>query len=151
MSSVTTFLWFDKGAEDAAEFYVSVVPNSRILDVQRDPDSNALAVRFTLDGQQFAALNGNPNFQPNDFASIYLERSTQEEIDTTWEALLDGGTPTACGWLRDRYGVSWQVIPAELPGLLSDPDPAKARAATEAMLAMQKIDIDKIKEAHAAA
>ncbi|MFO7192593.1 VOC family protein [Thermocrispum sp.] len=151
MSSVQTFLWFASGAEEAAEFYVSLVPDSRIVDVQRGPDGQVVAVRIDLDGQRFGLLNGNPHYAPNDFASIYVERPTQEDVDRLWDALLDGGEPAACGWLRDRYGVSWQVIPAELPGLLADPDPAKARAATEAMLTMQKIEIDKIKQAHAAA
>lgn len=151
MSIVTTYLWFEKDAEQAAEFYASVVPNSQVTEVSHGPDGNVLVVTLSLDGQQFALLNGGPQFAPTDFASIFVECQNQAEVDQLWDKLLEGGEPTQCGWLKDRYGVSWQVIPRELPGLLTDPNPAKAKAAMEAMFPMQKIDIQVIKDAHAAA
>lgn len=151
MSKVTTYFWFDGKAAEAAEFYISVVENSKVTSVDRGPDGEVLVVTFQLDGQQFAILNGGPSLQLTDAASIFVECADQAEVDRLWELLIDGGEATACGWLRDRYGVAWQVIPHELPGLLTDPNPAKARAAMEAMMTMQKIEIKAIKDAHAAA
>lgn len=151
MSTVTTYLWFTDKGEEAAEFYTSVIENSQVTSVDRGPDGKVLVTTFLLDGQQFAIINGGPAFEPNDYASIFVERETQEDVDALWDVLLEGGEPTACGWLKDRYGVSWQVIPKELPGLLTDPNPAKAQAAMQAMSGMQKIDIKTIKDAHAAA
>lgn len=153
MSSVTTFLWFDGRVAEAAEFYTSVVPDSTLTSVQRGPDGTAFGAAFELGGQRFTLLNGGPGFPPSDYASIYLECESQEEVDRLWALLLDdgGGEPGPCGWLHDKFGVAWQVIPQELPGLLGDPDPAKAQAAMAAMRQMQKIDIKAVKDAHAAA
>lgn len=151
MSTVTTYLWFNDKGEEAAEFYTSVIDNSRVTSTKRGPDGKVLVTTFELDGQQFAALNGGPHFPQTEAASIYVERQTQAEVDDLWVKLLEGGQENNCGWLKDRYGVSWQVVPAELPDLLTDPNPAKAKAAMDAMFGMQKIDIKVIKDAHAQA
>lgn len=151
MSTVTTYLWFESDAEEAAKFYASVIPNSEVTSTKTGPDGKVLVATLTLDGQQFALLNGGPHFQPTEYASIFVERETQAEVDALWDTLVEGGEPSQCGWLKDRYGVSWQVIPRELPDLLTDPNPAKAKAAMDAMMPMQKIDIQVIKDAHAAA
>lgn len=151
MSTVTTYLWFNDKAEEAAEFYASVIDNSRMVGVGHGPDGKVMVAHFELDGQRFGLINGGPDFPPSEYASIAVERQTQAEIDKLWEVLTDGGEEGPCGWLKDRYGVSWQVFPAELPGMLTDPNLAKAKAAAEAMFSMKKIDIQRIKDAHAAA
>lgn len=151
MSTVTTYLWFNDKAEEAAEFYASLVRNSRVTSISPGPDGSVMVATVELDGQQFALLNGGPHFQPTEYASIFVELQTQEEVDELWAKLTEDGEESQCGWCKDRYGVSWQVIPAELPGMLTDPNPARAKAATEAMFSMKKIDIQRIKDAHAAA
>jgi predicted 3-demethylubiquinone-9 3-methyltransferase (glyoxalase superfamily) len=148
MPRITPFLWFDDQAEQAAEFYVSLFPNSRILEVVHfgsDAPGQAAgvtSVRFVLDGLEFEALNGGPMFTFTEAFSLYTEAATQEEIDRLWDALIaDGGEPSQCGWLKDRWGLSWQIVPPRLGELLADPDPERARRAMEAMLSMGKLDI----------
>lgn len=147
MSKVSTYLWFDNQAEEAARFYTSLIPRSQVTDVARGPDGSVFVVTFELDGQQFVALNGGPQFPFTPATSIYVSCADQDEVDSLWAALTDGGAEWPCGWLTDRYGLSWQVIPEELPGLLTDPDQDKAKRAMDAMQTMQKIDIAAIKKA----
>lgn len=141
-------LWFDDNAEEAIEFYVSIFDDARVVASSRYgegaplPAGTLLSAEFELAGQGFLAINGGPHDQFNDSVSFYVDCADQAEVDRYWDALLaGGGTPTQCGWLRDRFGVSWQVIPEVLQRYLSDPDPQKALRATEAMLKMVKIDI----------
>ena len=147
MQKITPCLWFDGQAEDAANFYTSVFKNSQILDVARHtdagpgPEGTALTVSFELDGEQFVALNGGPQFTFDEAISFQVSCKDQDEIDYYWNALTDGGEESMCGWLKDKFGLSWQIIPTRLPELLSDPDPERAQRATQAMLGMRKIDI----------
>ena len=152
--SITPFLWFDDEAEQAAERYVSIFPNSRIVDVARygegapQPAGTALNVTFVLDGLTIQALNGGPGHPLTDAFSLQIIVPDQEECDRVWDALLaDGGTPSQCGWLIDRWGLSWQVIPEALPELISDPDPERAGRALEAMFTMSKIDVATLRAA----
>lgn len=159
MASLSTCLWFDKQAEEAANFYVSLLPNSRIDNVNRSPADypngkagDVLVVEFTLDGRPYMALNGGPNFTFDEAISMVLTTEDQAETDRYWEALLaDGGQPSQCGWLKDRFGLSWQVTPRQLPKLLGDPDPARAKRAMEAMMDMVKIDVAALERAADAA
>jgi len=151
MSRVSTFLWYDDKAQEAAEFYTSVVPNSRVTGTTNGPDGKPMVVTFELDGQQFAALNGGPEFNFTEATSIYVSCETQEEVDDLWAKLTEGGEEGPCGWLKDRYGLSWQVIPTALPKLLGDPDPKRAAAASEAMRSMSKIDVKALEDAANAA
>jgi predicted 3-demethylubiquinone-9 3-methyltransferase (glyoxalase superfamily) len=158
---ITPFLWFDDQAEEAARFYTSVFPDSRITATTRHAKEDAasagrkegsvMTVAFTLDGQDFTALNGGPHFRFNEAVSLVVSCRSQAEVDHYWARLAEGGDPAAqqCGWLKDRFGVSWQVVPVELPALLSHPDPEKARRATEAMLRMKKLDLDELRRAMA--
>jgi predicted 3-demethylubiquinone-9 3-methyltransferase (glyoxalase superfamily) len=148
MQRITPFLWFDDQAEQAAEFYVSLFPNSRILDVARYGDdapgqsAGVTTVRFELEGLEFEALNGGPAFHFTEAISLYTSADTQEEIDRLWDALIaDGGEPSQCGWLKDRWGVSWQIVPTRLTELIADPDPERSHRALQAMLGMGKLDI----------
>lgn len=140
---ITPFLWFSDNAEEAATFYVSVFPNSRLTDVARmGEDGPALTVAFTLNGEDFVGLNGGPIHTFTEAVSFVIDCETQEEVDHYWETLTaDGGQPGDCGWLKDRFGLSWQVTPRRLPELLTDPDPARAQRAMQAMMQMHKIDI----------
>lgn len=140
---ITPFLWFNDNAEEAATFYVSVFPNSSITDIARMGEGGpALTVAFTLDGQDFVGLNGGPVHPFTEAVSFVIDCETQEEIDRYWETLTaDGGQPGDCGWLKDRFGLSWQVVPRRLPELLTDPDPARAQRAMQAMMQMHKLDI----------
>ena len=155
MQKITTFLWFDSQAEEAANFYASIFKNSRILEVSRYgdgapfPAGTAMTVRYELDGQEFIALNAGPQFKFNEAISLYVDCADQAEVDYYWETLVDGGEPSQCGWLKDRYGLSWQIIPSELPKLLGDPDPERAQRATQAMFTMTKIDVEALRRAHA--
>ena len=156
MPTITPFLWFDTQAEEAAEFYTSVFRNSRVLEVSRYgeagpmPAGTAMTVRFELDGQEFLALNGGPaHFAFNESVSFVVSCSSQDEVDHFWGRLTDGGEEVACGWLRDRYGLRWQVVPDRLPELLSDPDPGRRERAMQAMLQMKKLDIAALEEASA--
>ncbi|HEU4542056.1 MAG TPA: VOC family protein [Jiangellaceae bacterium] len=154
MQKITTYLWFDNQAEEAANFYTSVFKNSRVLEVSRYgegaalPAGTAMTVRYELDGQEFIALNGGPQFKFTEAISLYVDCGDQAEVDYFWDRLVDGGEPSQCGWLKDRYGLSWQIIPRELPALLTDPDPEKAQRALQAMFTMSKIDIEAIRKAH---
>ncbi|WP_315096582.1 VOC family protein [uncultured Cellulomonas sp.] len=154
MPSITPFLWFDDQAEQAAERYVEVFPSSRILSVDRYPEGApqagaAMSVTFVIDGLEVRALNGGPHYQLTEAFSLQVDVPDQAECDRVWDALIaDGGEPGRCGWLKDRWGLSWQVIPAALPELLGDPDPARASRALNAMLTMEKIDVAAL---HAAA
>ena len=156
---ITPFLWFDKQAEEAVNFYVSIFENARVLATTRyskdaskasgQPEGSAMTVSFQLDGQDFTALNGGPHFKFNEAVSLVVNCRTQTEVDHYWDRLSEGGDPNAqqCGWLKDKYGVSWQIVPTELPKLLTDPDPGKAERVMKAMLQMKKIDVDALKRA----
>lgn len=149
------FLWFDDQAEDAANFYVSIFPNSKITIVNRygeagpGPKGQVMTIQFELDGQTFTALNGGPHFQFNEAVSFVIDCADQAEVDHYWDKLVEGGAPSQCGWLKDRFGLSWQVVPTALYALIGDPDPAKAQRATQAMLKMVKLDIAALEAAHA--
>jgi predicted 3-demethylubiquinone-9 3-methyltransferase (glyoxalase superfamily) len=154
MSKIAPCLWFDSEAEDAANFYVSLLPDSRIDRVQRNiTDSPAgkagtvLLVEFTLAGQRFLALNGGTRFEYTHAISFQVDCADQAEVDRLWDGLSAGGAVERCGWLKDRYGVSWQIVPTVLPELLGDPDPAKAQCVMQAMLGMVKLDIAGLKAA----
>ncbi|GAA3693770.1 VOC family protein [Nonomuraea antimicrobica] len=154
MQKITTYLWFDNQAEEAATFYSSLFADSRILEVQRygeagpGPAGTAMTVSFELSGQRFVALNGGPEFTFTEAISLYVDCETQEEVDELWARLTaDGGQESQCGWLKDRWGLSWQIIPRQLPELLGHPDPAKAQQVMKAMLGMHKIDLQALREA----
>jgi len=155
MSKIRPCLWFDGEAEEAANFYVSLFPSSRIDHVQRNVmDSPAgkagtvLVVEFTLAGQRFMALNGGTRFEYTHAISFEVDCADQAEVDRLWDALSDGGLIEQCGWLKDRYGVSWQIVPVVLGQMLGDPDPAKAQRVMQAMLRMIKLDIAGLKAAY---
>lgn len=154
MQKITPFLWFDHQAEDAATFYASVFPNSKVGRIVRygaagpGPEGQAMTVEFELNGLAFIGLNGGPHFKFNEAVSFSVPCADQAEIDRYWGALTaDGGAPGQCGWLKDRFGLSWQIVPQEMPELIGGPDPEKARRATEAMLKMTKLDIAELKRA----
>ncbi|MBV8685669.1 MAG: VOC family protein [Alphaproteobacteria bacterium] len=159
MPSIATCLWFDKQAEEAANFYVSLFPDSRIDKIDRSPADypngkagDVLVVEFTLGGRPFIALNGGPEFTFDEAISMSVSVEGQAETDRYWEALTaDGGQPSVCGWLKDRYGLSWQIVPKELTRLLSDSDRDRAKRAMEAMMKMGKIDIAELQRAADAA
>ena len=154
MQKITTFLWFDNQAEEAANFYASVFKNSKITTVARygdagpGPSGSVMIVKFQLDGQEFIALNGGPIFKFTPAVSLYVDCESQQEVDQLWDRLSDGGRKDRCGWLQDRYGLSWQIVPKALQQLMSDPDPKKSQSVMKAMLQMDKIDINKLQEAH---
>lgn len=154
MQKITPFLWFDSQAEEAMEFYVSIFKNSRIISVSRygeggpGPEGSVMTGTFILDGQQFIALNGGPVFKFTEAISMFVNCETQDEVDELWEKLSDGGSKGQCGWLKDKFGLSWQVVPTELGTLLGDPDPVKSKRVMEAMLQMSKIDIAKLRLAY---
>ena len=157
MHKITPWLWFDTEGEDAARFYASVFPNSRIVDVTRygsagpRPEGSVMTVEFELDGQTFFALNGGPEFTFTEAISFQVLCDDQEEVDRYWTTLTEGGEEGPCGWLRDRYGLSWQIVPKALNELLADPDREKSQRVMEAMLQMSKIKIDGLERAAAAA
>jgi predicted 3-demethylubiquinone-9 3-methyltransferase (glyoxalase superfamily) len=154
MQKITPFLWFDNQAEEAAEFYTSIFGNSRIVQVSRygdagpGPKDSVMVVAFELEGQEFTALNGGPLFKFNEAISFVVDCKSQEEVDHLWAKLSDGGEEGMCGWLKDKYGVSWQIVPTALVEMLNDPDPEKAKRVTQAMLKMKKIDIQALKQAY---
>ena len=156
MPKITPFLWFDNQAEEAAGLYTSVFHDSKITEVQRygasgpGPEGTAMIVHFQLDGQEFTALNGGPeHFTFNESVSFLVDCKDQADVDHYWDALTaDGGQPGPCGWLKDKYGLSWQIIPTALPELLSDPDPETSSRAMHAMLGMSKIDIKGLTDAY---
>jgi predicted 3-demethylubiquinone-9 3-methyltransferase (glyoxalase superfamily) len=146
---ITPFLWFNTEAEEAMNFYVSVFKNSKVVSVSRmGPGGPVMSVVFQLEGQTFYGLNGGPQFKFTEAISLFVNCETQEEIDELWAKLSEGGSTQMCGWLKDRYGLSWQIIPPVLSKLLNDPDPAKAQKVMQAMLQMSKIDIKALKQAY---
>lgn len=154
MDKINTFLWFDGQAEEAAEFYTGLFPDSRIDAVTRSPmdypggkEGDAITVAFTLSGRRFIAMNGGPGHPFTDAISLSIDCADQAEVDRYWDALAEGGEPVQCGWIRDRFGLSWQVTPRILPQLLADPDRAKANRVMEAMIEMVKIDVAAIEAA----
>src|SRR6476661_7616360 len=157
MSGITPCLWFDTEGEDAAKLYTSVFPNSKILDVSRygeagpRPAGTVMTVEFELDGLTFVALNGGPEFTFNEAISFQVSCKDQDEVDRYWNELSEGGEEGPCGWLKDRFGVSWQIVPTALPRLLGDPDREKSQRVMAAMLEMKKIEIDGLERAAAAA
>ncbi len=164
MQSITPYLWFDDQAEEAAEFYVSIFTerggkeDTKILDVSRYGEAgpgtpgSAMTVRFVLEGQEFTALNGGPDFHFTEAISFLVPCDTQAEVDQLWNALTaDGGEESMCGWLKDKYGLSWQIVPNRLMELLGDPDPGRAQRVMQAMLQMRKIEIDELERAGEAA
>jgi predicted 3-demethylubiquinone-9 3-methyltransferase (glyoxalase superfamily) len=156
MHEITPFLWFDTEGEEAAMLYTSVFPNSRILDVSRygsagpRPEGMAMTVSFELEGQKFVALNGGPEYTFTEAVSFQVSCATQDEVDRFWSALSEGGEEGPCGWVKDRFGLSWQIVPTRLPELLGDPDREKAQRVMQAMLQMKKIEIDELERAAAA-
>jgi predicted 3-demethylubiquinone-9 3-methyltransferase (glyoxalase superfamily) len=154
MQKIHPYLWFDNQAEEAANFYTSIFKNSKITDVQRYPEAvpdhagKVMIVNFVLDGVAFTALNGGPQFTFTEAISLYVDCESQEEVDELWGRLTEGGEESRCGWLKDRYGVSWQIIPRTLLELMTDPDPVKANRVAEAMLTMQKIDVQRLRDAY---
>src|SRR5262245_5329068 len=153
---ITTFLWFDKEAEEAAHFYISIFGNSKVLNIARygdagpGPKGTVMAVTFQLEGQEFVALNGGPQFKFTEAISLVVNCESQKEVDELWSKLAAGGEESQCGWLKDKYGLSWQITPTVLLRLIQDPDPAKAKRVMEAMLQMKKIDIARLKQAASA-
>jgi predicted 3-demethylubiquinone-9 3-methyltransferase (glyoxalase superfamily) len=149
MKKITPFLWFDTQAEEAMNFYVSVFKNGRVLGVTSGPNGIAQSVNFELEGQEFIGLNAGPQFKFNEAISFLVDCETQAEVDTLWNKLTaDGGEESMCGWLKDKYGLSWQIIPSALGRLLSDPEPEKAARVIQAMLKMNKIDIQALQDAY---
>jgi predicted 3-demethylubiquinone-9 3-methyltransferase (glyoxalase superfamily) len=155
VQKITTYLWFDDQAEEAAKFYTSIFDNSRIVSVTRDqvgvggPKGRAMVVQFQLEGQDFLALNGGPQFKFTEAISLHVSCETQAEVDRLWNKLISGGgEESQCGWLKDRYGLSWQIIPRALGEMIGDKDPAKAKRAVEAMLQMKKIDVAALQRAY---
>jgi predicted 3-demethylubiquinone-9 3-methyltransferase (glyoxalase superfamily) len=158
MQKITPFLWFDDQAEEAANFYVSIFKNSKVGGIARygeeaakmsgRPKGSAMTVTFELDGQQFIALNGGPMFKFTEAISFLVNCETQAEVNELWEKLTAGGSPSRCGWLKDKYGVSWQIVPTALGQMLQDKDPARSKRVMNAMLQMNKLDINRLKQAY---
>jgi predicted 3-demethylubiquinone-9 3-methyltransferase (glyoxalase superfamily) len=153
IQKITPFLWFDLQAEEAANFYMSIFPNSKLGKIARygeagpGPAGSAMTVEFQLEGQSFVALNGGPHFKFTEAISFFVNCQTQDEVDFYWEKLSAGGVQVQCGWLKDKFGLSWQIVPGVLPDLLSNPDPEKSQRVMKAMLTMKKLDIRALQEA----
>jgi len=145
---ITPFLWFDNNAEEAMNFYTSIFKDSRIKSIQRLGD-NILTASFELNGQEFMVLNGGPRFKFTEAISLFVSCEDQQEVDDYWNKLVNGGEPQQCGWLKDRFGLSWQIIPRALGELMGDKDPEKSKRVMDAMLQMKKIDIATLRAAHA--
>ena len=158
MSKITPYLWFDNQAEEAAKFYTSIFKNSKITDIARYGEAGAkvsgrakgsvMTVSFELDGQEFTALNGGPVFKFTEAVSFVVNCKTQKEVDELWEKLSAGGEKSQCGWLKDKYGLSWQIVPTVLTEMLQDKDPGKSERVMQAMLKMQKLDIETLKQSY---
>jgi predicted 3-demethylubiquinone-9 3-methyltransferase (glyoxalase superfamily) len=154
MQKITPFLWYDNNAEEAVNFYISIFKNSKINKVSRygdagpGPKGSVMVVNFQLEGQEFTALNGGPVFKFTPAISLSVDCKTQDEVDELWNKLSAGGRTDQCGWLQDKYGLSWQIVPSALGKLMADPDPAKSKRVMEAMLKMTKLDIGKLQEAY---
>lgn len=153
MQKIHPFLWFDTQAEEAMNFYVSIFKNSKVIKIVRHgeagpgPKGSVMTASFELDGQQFTALNGGPHFKFSEAVSFVVDCKSQEEVDDLWEKLSAGGQPGQCGWLKDKFGLSWQIVPSVLVELLSDPDPEKSQRVMQAMLKMTKIEIAALQQA----
>jgi len=154
MQKITPFLWFDGKAEEAANFYTSIFKNSKVLNIARygeagpGPKGTVMTATFQLEGQQFTALNGGPHYTFSPAISFFVNCETQSEVDELWEKLAAGGREVQCGWLQDKFGVSWQIIPRALMELMQDKDPVKSQRVFKAMLQMSKIDIEGLKRAY---
>ena len=154
MKGIDPFLWFDSNAEEAVNFYTSIFPHSKVLSVSRygeagpGPKGTVMVVKFQLAGQNFIALNGGPRFQLNPAVSLVVNCESQKEVDEFWEKLSAGGEKVQCGWLKDKFGLSWQVVPTALEKMMSDSDPAKSNRVMKAMLQMVKLDIAELKRAY---
>jgi len=154
MQKITTFLWFDNQAEEAMNFYTSIFKNSKIKNIARygeagpGPKGSVMIGTFQIEGQDFMALNGGPVFSFTPAISLYVNCETQEEVDELWEKLSAGGEKSRCGWLKDKYGLSWQIIPTALGEMMQDKDPAKSQRVMKAMLQMDKIDIKALRQAY---
>ena len=154
MQKITPFLWFDTNAEEAVNFYTSIFKDSKIVNINRYGEAGpgqvgtAMTATFTLQGQEFMALNGGPHFKFTEAISFFVNCETQEEVDELWEKLSEGGEESQCGWLKDKFGVSWQIVPTALGQLLGDEDTEKSKRVMEAMLQMHKIDVEKLKQAY---
>jgi predicted 3-demethylubiquinone-9 3-methyltransferase (glyoxalase superfamily) len=154
MQKITPYFWFDDQALEAANFYVSLFKNSKINEIsyrdETEPEliGKVMIVSFTLDGQDFIALNGGPHFKFTEAISLFVDCEDQREVDRLWEALLDGGEALQCGWLKDKYGLTWQIIPSILIKLMNDPDPVKSARVRNTMLKMVKIDIETLQKAY---
>jgi predicted 3-demethylubiquinone-9 3-methyltransferase (glyoxalase superfamily) len=155
MQKITPFLWFDEQAEEAMNFYVSIFKNSKVLNISRygdempGPKGKVMTAAFVLNGQEFIALNGGPQFKFTEAVSFVVNCETQEEVDNLWEKLTaDGGEEGQCGWVKDRFGLWWQIIPKQLGELMGDPDPEKSKRVADAMLKMQKIIVADLQKAH---
>jgi predicted 3-demethylubiquinone-9 3-methyltransferase (glyoxalase superfamily) len=147
MPKISPFLWFDGQAEEAMNFYISIFKSAKVLSVNR-VDGKVMSVTFELEGQKFMGLNAGPQFKFTEAISLFVDCETQEEVDELWEKLSAGGEKSRCGWLKDKYGLSWQIIPTALGKLMSDPDPEKSKAVFQAMLKMNKIVIEDLKKAY---
>ena len=154
MSKINPFLWFDQQAEEAVNHYVSIFKNSKILNVARSgdagpgPKGSVMTIAFQLEGQDSVALNGGPQFKFTEAISLLVNCETQEEVDELWRRLSEGGEPSRCGWLKDKFGLSWQIVPTTLGRLLQDKDPKRARRVMEAMMKMGKLEIAELKRAY---
>jgi predicted 3-demethylubiquinone-9 3-methyltransferase (glyoxalase superfamily) len=154
MQKITPFLWFDDNAEEAIQFYTSIFKNSKIGRITRygeagpGPKGTVMTAVFQLEGQEFMALNGGPHFKFTEAISLFVNCETQQEVDELWEKLSEGGEKGRCGWLKDKYGLSWQIIPKALGELLADKDPKKSQRVMKAMLQMDKIDVKGLKQAY---
>jgi len=147
MPKITPFLWFDNQAEEAMNFYISIFKNGKVLSVHRI-DGTVMSVTFELEGQKIMGLNAGPQFNFTEAISLFVDCETQEEVDELWEKLSEGGAKGRCGWLKDKYGLSWQIIPTALGKLMSNPDPEKSKAVVQAMLKMNKIVIEDLRRAY---
>jgi predicted 3-demethylubiquinone-9 3-methyltransferase (glyoxalase superfamily) len=148
MKKITPFLWFDNQVEEAMNFYVSIFKNSKILSVSPGPDGKAFSVKFELEGQEFIGLNAGPQFKFTEAISFFVDCKTQQEVDELWEKLSAGGEEGQCGWVKDKFGLWWQIVPEVLGELLGDPDPGKAQRVMQSMLKMQRIIIADLKQAY---
>ena len=153
MQKITPFLWFDGRAEEAMNFYISTFKNSKVVNISRYgkdapyPQGTAFVVTFQLHGEEFMAINAGPQFKFTEAVSLYVDCETQQEVDELWERLSDGGEKGQCGWLKDRYGLSWQIVPTALGDVMNDKDPEKAKRVMQALLQMSKIDINILRQA----
>ena len=149
MKKITPFLWFDMQAEEAMNFYVSLFKNSKVNNISRGPDGKAFTVSFELDGQEFMGLNAGPQFKFNEAVSMFVNCEDQAEVDSFWNKLTaDGGEESMCGWLKDKYGLWWQIVPKQLGELMGDPDPVKSKRVMDAMLKMKKIIVADLQKAY---